>query len=168
MKLNFKKKSIVLIASAILFTPIASDLSNITQNQSSHNSNNVAHAAKTKYKLESVKSKNVSVKQQKAKAKNKAISDGILSLGVGGLPGIAGKSGAALLTVLGIQGNIDQIGKKYVPITVKKYHYVPTKKTKNTGKIMSGYNEGYYVFKVFNQKTKKQIGKSKKIYIQRG
>ncbi|MEM5419321.1 hypothetical protein ACLIJT_13435 [Staphylococcus gallinarum] len=164
MKLNFKKKSIVLIASTILFAPMASDLSNITND----NSNNIAHAAtKTKYKLASVKSKNVSVKQQKQKDKDKAIADGILALGVGEIPGLVGKTGGVLLTAAGVKGAINQIDKKYVPITVKKYHYVPVKKTKNTGKIMSGYNEGYYVYKIFNQKTKKQIGKGKKIYIQR-
>ena len=163
MKLNFKKKSIVLIASAVLFAPIASDLSNPT-----NNNNNVIHAAtKTKYKLASVKSKNVSVKQQKKKDKDKAIADGILALGVGEIPGLVGKTGSVLLGVAGVKGAINQIDKKYVPITVKKYHYVPVKKTKNTGKIMSGYNEGYYVYKIFNQKTKKQIGKGKKIYIQR-
>lgn len=164
-----KKKIIGTISSVVLLSSLATALPENPVSQISHSTQNEAQAAsKTKYKLESVKSKNVSVKQQKTKAKNKAISDGIISLGVGGLPGIAGKGGSALLTVLGIKGNIDQIGKKYVPITVKKYHYVPTKKTKNKGKIMSGYNEGYYVFKVFNQKTKKQIGKSKKVYIQRG
>ncbi|MFG0934541.1 hypothetical protein ACF91D_28210 [Staphylococcus sp. 231237_7MaSpsaltlick] len=163
MKLNFKKKSIVLIASAVLFAPIASDLSNPT-----NNNNNVIHAAtKTKYKLASVKSKNVSVKQQKKKDKDKAIADGILALGVGEIPGLVGKTGSVLLGVAGVKGAINQIDKKYVPITVKKYHYVPVKKTKNTGKIMSGYNEGYYIYKIFNQKTKKQIGKGKKIYIQR-
>ena len=163
MKLNFKKKSIVLIASAVLFAPIASDLSNPT-----NNNNNVIHAAtKTKYKLASVKSKNVSVKQQKKKDKDKAIADGILALGVGEIPGLVGKTGSVLLGVAGVKGAINQIDKKYVPITVKKYHYVPVKKTKNTGKIMSGYNEGYYISKIFNQKTKKQIGKGKKIYIQR-
>lgn len=164
-----KKKIIGTISSVVLLSSLATALPESPVNQISHSTQNEAQAAsKTKYKLESVKSKNVSVKQQKAKAKDKAIADGILALGVGGLPGVAGKAGSALLTATGVKSTVDQIGKKYVPITVKKYHYVPTKKSNNTGSQMSGYNEGYYVFKVFNQKTKKQIGAGKKIPIQRG
>lgn len=164
-----KKKIIGTVASAILLSSITTALPENPINQLNHSSQNEAQAAsKTKYKLASVKSKNVSVKQQKSKDKSTAIANGILSLGVGGIPGLAGKTGSALLTAAGVKSSINQIGKKYVPITVKKYHYVPTKKTKNKGKIMSGYNEGYYVYKIFNQKTNKQIGKGKKIYIQRG
>ncbi len=40
-------------------------------------------------------------------------------------------------------------------------------KTKNTGEQMSGYNLGYYVMKIYNKKTGKQIS-SKRIPIQRG
>ena len=98
MKLNFKKKSIVLIASAILFTPIASDLSNITDNQSNNNSSNIAHAAKTKYKLASVKTRTISVQEQKDNAKGQFIGKTLAELAVG----VAGIKGAK--TAMGVLG----------------------------------------------------------------
>lgn len=110
--------------------------------------------------------KNVSVKQQKKQDKDEAIGNAILSLGIGGIPGYVGKAGSALLTALGLKGSIDQIDKNYAPLTVKKYHYVPKKKASGPSGDMSGYNMGYYVIKVYNQKTGKKVS-SKTIPIQR-
>ncbi|PTJ14257.1 hypothetical protein BU069_12800 [Staphylococcus succinus] len=165
MKLNFKKKSIVLIASAVLFSPIVSDLSNTTNNQTNSHSSNIAHAAKIKYKLASVKTRTVSIQEQKDNAKGQFIGKTLAELAVGGA-GIQGAKTA--MSVLGFANgwHAIQSPKKYSTLTAKKYHYVPKKKTKNTGKIMSGYNEGYYVIKLYNKKTGKKVS-SKKIYIQR-
>ena len=161
MKLNFKKKSIILIASAILFTPIASDLANIKSNHS----NSVAHAAKTKYKLAGVKTRTISVQEQKDNAKGQFIGQTLAELAVGGA-GITGAKTAMTILGFGNGWHSIQSPKKYSTLTAKQYHYVPKKKTKNTGKIMSGYNEGYYVIKLYNKKTGKKVS-SKKIYIQR-
>ncbi|MEX3473333.1 hypothetical protein [Staphylococcus warneri] len=158
-----KKKIATLVAGTVLLAPIVSVLPN--DSHTPNISNEASAKTKSKYKLASVKSKNVSVKEQKQKDKDKAIADGILALGVGGVPGAVGKTGSALLTFLGINSSISQIDKHYDPITVKKYHYVPKKKTGKSGD-MNGYNMGYYVIKVYNQKTGKHIS-SKTIPIQR-
>ncbi|MBM6187271.1 hypothetical protein H6L08_11660 [Staphylococcus epidermidis] len=55
---------------------------------------------------------------------------------------------------------------KYKLESVKKYHYVPKKKASGPSGDMSGYNMGYYVIKVYNQKTGKKVS-SKTIPIQR-
>ena len=157
-----KKKVITILAGAVLLSPISAALPNNIHTPQI----NKEASAKSKYKLESVKSKNVSVKQQKKQDKDEAIGNAILSLGIGGIPGYVGKAGSALLTALGLKGSIDQIDKNYAPLTVKKYHYVPKKKASGPSGDMSGYNMGYYVIKVYNQRTGKKVS-SKTIPIQR-
>ncbi|MEM5587391.1 hypothetical protein AAHH64_11955 [Staphylococcus epidermidis] len=110
-----EKKVITILAGAVLLSPISAALPNNIHTPQI----NKEASAKSKYKLESVESKNVSVKQQKKQDKDEAISNAILSLGIGGIPGYAGKAGSALLTALGLKGSIDQINKNYAPLTVK-------------------------------------------------
>jgi hypothetical protein len=158
-----KKKIATLLAGTVLLAPVVSVLPN-----DSHTPiiNNEASAkSKTKYKLASVKTRTISVKEQKDNAHGKFIGQTIAELAIGGAEI---KGAKTLMSAIGFASGWKQIQspKHYVPLTAKKYHYVPTKKSSNIGAQMSGYNLGYYVIKIYNKKTGKHIS-SKRIPIQR-
>lgn len=118
---------------------------------------------KIKYKLADVQTRTISVQEQKDDAKGKFIGKTLAELAVGGA-GIKGAKTAMAILGFSDGWNSIQNPKSYSPITAKKYHYIPTKKI--PGGDMSGFNQGYYIIKLYNKKTGKFIS-SKKIGIQR-
>lgn len=154
-----KKKITSIIAGAILLSPVASSL----PTQLHVPTLNKEASAKTKYKLADVKTRTISVQEQKDNAKGQFIGKTLAELAVGGA-GIKGAKTAMSVLGFGSGWGAIQNPKSYSPITAKKYHYVPTKKV--PGGDMSGANQGYYIIKLFNKKTGKQIS-SKKVAIQR-
>lgn len=110
MKLNFKKKSIVLVASAIVFAPVASELSNTNNNHSG----NVAHAATKGFKYFTTVNGSTAASDFATKSVGYAAAAGLGYVATGG-------AGAIIAgTVSGHLGeNISKI--KTVYITDKQY-----------------------------------------------
>jgi len=156
-----KKKIATIITGALLLSPVASSLSF----QADVPIINKKASAKTniKYKLADVQTRTISVQEQKDNAKGQYIGKTLAELAIGGV-GIKGAKTAMAILGFSDGWNTIQNPKQYSPITAKKYHYVPTKKL--PGGDMSGFNHGYYIIKLYDQKTGKYIS-SKKIGIQR-
>ncbi|MDP4462101.1 hypothetical protein QUD39_12565 [Staphylococcus hyicus] len=150
-----KKKVILTLASTMLASSV---LVAFPSDSNQLSINKTAEAAKVKYKKAGTTTKIISVKQQKNEDKAVAVASALISLGVGGIPGAAGKTGGALLAALGLGSTFKQIDKTYYPIKVVKTHYVPTKKA--PGGDMSGANLGYFHYQLYNADTGKLISQS--------
>jgi len=112
--------------------------------------------------------KYVSVAEQKREAKVGAVVNTLMSLPIGGAPGLAGKAGTGFISLVGLSeifGYIDN-PPKYVPLKIVSQNYRPTQKM-TKGDQMSGTAAGYYLITVYNAKTGKKIGTSDKWYVTR-
>jgi|GEM_PF-2538905 len=112
--------------------------------------------------------KYVSVAQQKSQAKAAAVVNTLISLPIGGAPGLAGKVGTGFISLVGLSeifGYIDS-PPKYVPLKIVSQNYRPTQKMTTADK-MNGTAAGYYLITVYNSKTGKKIGTSDKWYVTR-